>query len=251
MRSILIAAALTFMSFAGASAVMAGDFQASPVRVFLEDGAKSGMLALTNRGDTVVRLQLSGYAWDEGKTGAPRLTPTDSLVLFPSLLELGPGQTRRVRVGVSAKGNAREETYRVIVEELPDHGAPKRNGIAIRMRVSIPVFVDPRGNVARGEVEGARVEVKDGRQIIFTLKNLGDQHFKAGDISLKLEIKGRKDPLLAKVSGWYVLAGGLREHMVALPPEARCVTRATIGVETDFAGRLERELAVSDPACKR
>ncbi len=251
MRTLLLAAALAFMSLAGASSVRAGDFQASPVRVFLEDGAKSGMLALTNRGDTVVRLQLSGYAWDEGKTGAPRLTPTDALVLFPSLLELDPGQTRRVRVGVSTKGNAREETYRVIVEELPDHGAPKKNGIAIRMRMSIPVFVDPSGTLARGEVDSARVEVSGGRQLIFTLKNLGNQHFKAGEITLKLDVKGRKEPLLAKISGWYVLAGGVREHMVALPPEARCVTRVSVDVETDFAGTLERELAVSDPACKR
>jgi fimbrial chaperone protein len=251
MRTFLTAAALAVMSFAGAPSVMAGDFQASPVRVFLEDGAKSGMLTLTNRGDRPVRLQLSGFRWDEGKTGEPSLTPTDSLVLFPSLLELNPGQMRRVRVGVNTKDGAREETYRVIVEELPDHGAPKKNGIAIRMRMSIPIFVDPRGTVARGEVESARVEVKGERQLIFTLKNLGDQHFKAGDISLSLEIKGRREPLVTKLSGWYVLAGGVREHTVALPSDARCVTRATIDVQTDFAGRLERELAVSDPACKR
>lgn len=252
MHTIVIAiSTLAITSLIGLTPVMAGDFQASPVRVFLGDGARAGMITLTNRGDSVVRLKLSGFSWDEPPTGEPTLTPTEALVLFPSLIELGPGQTRRVRVGVSTRDSGREETYRVIVEELPDHGAPRKNGISIRMRMSIPIFVDSSGTAARGEVDSARVDVAQGRQFVFTLKNLGNRHFKAGDISLALQLEGRKEPLVTKVVGWYVLAGGVREHSVALPPEAGCVTRATIGVATDFAGRLERELVVSDPACKR
>lgn len=226
----------------------AGDFQVNPVRVFLSGGTQAGMVTVSNRGGGPVRLQLKGFAWSETLGGEPELTPTDRLVVFPTLLELGPGESRRVRVGLSAPAGAREETYRLLVEELPDHRTKDPKGVAIRMRMSIPVFSAAGNANTTGAVSDARVVAGPERKLRIELANLGDHHFKAGRIEVRLDLKGRA-PLHTQLSGWYVLAGLRREHLVALPKEARCVTHASISVETDAAGTLEWQRPVVDPAC--
>lgn len=234
--------------------VWAGDFQVNPVRVSLSSTAQAGMVTVSNRAGTPVRLQLQGFAWSETVGGEQVLTPSDRLVIFPTLLELGPGESRRVRVGLNSPPATAEETYRLIVEELPDHRTPDPKGVAIRMRMSIPVFAssDAGSDKAgpRGAITEAQVLPGRERKLRIELGNLGARHFKAGQIEVKLDLKGRP-PLTAKLSGWYVLAGKKREHLVTLPKEARCITRATISVETDTAGTLEWRNELVDPACAR
>lgn len=244
--SALVALALLLI---GAPA-MAGDFQVNPVRVSLSSASQAGLVTVSNRAATPVRLQLQGFAWSESVTGEPLLTPTERLVVFPTLLELAPGESRRVRVGLVGPAKAGEETYRLIVEELPDHRSKDPQGVAIRMRMSIPVFASAAETPARGAVSGARVLPGSPRKLVIELSNLGARHFKAGRIDVRLEVKGRQ-PISAKLSGWYVLSGLRREHIIELPNTARCVTRATITVETDTAGTLEWQNPVVDPACAR
>lgn len=232
----------------------AGDFQVNPVRVSLSPTAQAGMVTVSNRASAPVRLQLQGFAWSETLAGEQVLTPTERLVVFPTLLELAPGESRRVRIGLNGAPGTSEETYRLIVEELPDHRTPDPKGVAIRMRMSIPIFASSvDASVAggtRGAVSDTRVLPGRERKLRIELSNLGERHFKAGKIEVKLDLKGRA-PLTAKLSGWYVLAGKKREHLVELPREARCVTRATISVETDTAGTLEWQDELVDPACAR
>lgn len=248
--NILLGLALLTMS----TPVWAGDFQVNPVRVSLSPTAQAGMVTVSNRAGSSVRLQLQGFAWSETVGGEQVLTPSDRLVIFPTLLELGPGESRRVRVGLNGPPAATEETYRLIVEELPDHRTPDPKGVAIRMRMSIPIFAtsaDPSAEAGpRGAVTEARILPGRERKLQIELGNLGVRHFKAGKIEVKLDLKGRP-PLTAKLSGWYVLAGKKRQHLVELPKEARCVTRATISVETDTAGTLEWRNELVDPACTR
>lgn len=228
----------------------AGDFQVSPVRVSLSSTAQAGMVTVSNRAGAPVRLQLQGFAWSETVGGEQVLTPSERLVIFPTLLELNPGESRRVRIGLSGQPATTEETYRLIVEELPDHRTPDPKGVAIRMRMSIPVFATSGEGKALGAITEARVLPGRERKLRIELGNLGERHFKAGRIEVELELKGRP-PLTAKLSGWYVLAGQRRQHLVELPREARCITRATISVETDSAGKLEWRNELVDPACAR
>ena len=69
--------------------------------------------------------------------------PTDDLVAYPPLLNVGPGETRRIRLGSSVAATSIEHAYRVILTQL---AAPieRSNGVEMRMRFSIPVFVVPR-----------------------------------------------------------------------------------------------------------
>lgn len=208
------------------------------------------MVTVSNRAGAPVRLQLQGFAWSETVGGEQVLTPSDRLVIFPTLLELNPGESRRVRIGLNGAPASSEETYRLIVEELPDHRTPDPKGVAIRMRMSIPIFASAADSSARGAVTEARVLPGRERKLRIELSNLGQRHFKAGRIEVELERKGRP-PLTANLTGWYVLAGQKREHLVELPKEARCITGAKIRVETDGAGTLEWRDGLVDPACAR
>lgn len=218
-------------------------FRASPVRIYLGPEARSELVTLSNHGDRTVRLQVVAQAWSESPLGEQLLAPTDELVVFPSLLTLGPGESRQVRVGVVGVPATREATYRVIVTELPEPdlpGAP--HGVVIRTRLSLPVFATPAAAVAHPRVTDL-VLGPDG--LDFTLVNDGTRHARVGALEVTFEDpKGKTAP--TTIEGWYLLSGGRRDYHVALPAlgcvaHARVVVPVEIGV--DESTRLGSEAA--------
>ena len=74
------------------------------------------------------------------------MTPTDALAASPPLLQIGANAGQLIRlVRTAVDAPAAEESYRVLIDELPAPGTPVENGITIRLRYSVPVFVEPPG----------------------------------------------------------------------------------------------------------
>jgi P pilus assembly chaperone PapD len=71
----------------------------NPVRVLLSSSKHSEQLKLTNNGAKPARFQVTAHAWHETPDGRMELVQTNDLLFFPSLLEIGAGQSRRVRIG--------------------------------------------------------------------------------------------------------------------------------------------------------
>lgn len=202
-----------WLGIAAAASARAGNFQVSPVRVALDDKTRSVLVTLDNRGTTPLRLQIDAHHWDETPDGETLLEPTDEVVVFPSLLELGVGESRAIRVGTTTPADERERTYRIVVEEVPDTTRPT-TGVAIRMRLSVPVFVGRRGGAALPRLEAPTVDA--GRNLHMSVVNDGDRQFKP--LALVAEIsdgRGGKVPL--RIAGWYVLAHHRRDYVVPLP----------------------------------
>ena len=98
----------------------AGEFGVQPIKVYLSKDTTSVLLSVENEGDSDLRAQISGFAWGESANGKMELTPTDDLIFFPTLITMGPHETRSIRVGLAtAPATTAEKTYRVFVEELP------------------------------------------------------------------------------------------------------------------------------------
>ncbi len=91
-----------------------------------------------------------------------QLVQTNDLLFFPSLLEIGPGQSRRVRVGSTVPAGNSELSYRIIVEELPSAGRAA-GVVQVLTRLSVPVFVQPAAPrpkvVLKARVEGGQLQI--------------------------------------------------------------------------------------------
>ncbi len=194
----------------------ASDFMVEPVSVHIEKGASTQTLSIENRGANAVRLQVTGFAWEQTSASDMKLVPTDDLVFFPQLLEVAPGQHRAVRVGITTPGDGKtERTYRIFVEELPSLASqmgPMSMGVGVRMKLGIPIFVDPEKPAPRGEI--AIAGMRNGR-LSFELANHGNAHLLAQRIDVVGKNAGGAQVFDTPVSGWYVLAG--REHDFTVP----------------------------------
>jgi fimbrial chaperone protein len=130
MRS-LRCAAIAAVRFTALSMVLAAgqlahgaNLQISPVSISFQPGQNAAGIQLQNNGDTPLYGQVRVYAWDQ-RNGVDDLTPTTQLVASPPVIEVAPNSTQTIRLvrrpgaqGAAAAGAA-EQTYRILIDELP------------------------------------------------------------------------------------------------------------------------------------
>lgn len=199
-----------------ASAAWAAVVAVNPVRIHLSASRHSEQLKLTNNGAHTARFQITAHSWHEKPDGQMELVQTNDLLFFPSLLEIAPGQSRRVRIGATVAAGNSELSYRIIVDELP--AASRAAGVVqVLTRLSVPVFVEPAAPhpkvVLKTRVEAAELRI--------SLQNAGNAHFKATTLRVVARSKLGTTLLDKSLAGWYVLAFGRREYTLAIP-KAMC-----------------------------
>jgi len=206
----------------------AGTFDVNPVRVELsEKKGRSAQLTVTNRGKEALRLQASVFSWSQTESGEIYLEETEDIILFPSIITIEPGASRRIRVGTNADFGPIEKTYRVIVEELPSSKAEPTNGVRILTRVSIPIFVQPKRPQAAAQIEDVRVE---NGELSFTVRNNGNASFILHKVDVTARNAAGEVVFMRDLAGWYLLASGRRVYRLPVPPQV-CDRRTTLHVE--------------------
>lgn len=191
-------------------------FQVDPTRVDLSTGDQTAALVITNHGTAPLRLQLTAQGWQDDIDGVMQLVPTTAVVVRPSLVEVAPGRTRTVRVGLTTASTAVEQSYRLFVEQLPDRRVALGGRIEVLTRIGVPVFVAPTVMKTAGVVAPAVV----GGVGVVTVSNAGTVHTKLASVKLSVRTNGR-ERWVREVAGWYVLAGAQRKFAVELGGE-RC-----------------------------
>ncbi|MEI9942139.1 MAG: fimbria/pilus periplasmic chaperone [Pseudomonadota bacterium] len=205
---------ISFLVATYASAAWGTVVAVNPVRVLLSEGKHSEQLKLTNNGDKAASFQVTAHTWHETPDGHMQLVQTNDLLFFPSLLEIGPKQSRRVRIGSTVPAGNSELSYRIIVTELPSEG--KVPGVVqVLTRLSVPVFVQPAIPHPKPALT-ARVE---HGQLLISLQNLGNSYFKA--TFLRVIARSKLGPVLLDktLAGWYVLASTRREYSLTIPKD--------------------------------
>lgn len=233
------------MFFLGAALVIGGlgraaTFSVDPILVVLDKSNSSASIAVTNQTPQTLRLQVTGFAWTQSASGKLELRKTGDLVFFPQLLSLAAGETKRVRVGVTAAQGSKEKTYRIFMEQLPSLQsvlAPRgRAQVTLLLKVGIPVFLRPTGpQVVSGVVRNVSIH---GKTLAFDVVNTGNAHFSIQNVSVSAKNRAGADAFSQNISGWYVLAGETRRFEVPINA-SRCeaVNSLTFQVRTD-AGRF-------------
>lgn len=231
----------------GETIAFAGEWQVIPIRLEFDQTTRSGVLTVTNAGETPLTVNVDAYAWSQDATGKDQYEKSSELIFFPKTLTLGPGQERVIRTGIKVPAVSAEKTYRLFIEEVPTNRQPDGTGVALAIRFGVPIFSRPVKPEIAGELETLAIE--DG-VLQIPLRNTGNLHFRIGSI----QVTGRDAagaPLLEQEqNGWYLLHGVARTYRVELPPEL-CRDLDTLAVRVLGDGiELNGMTHVDQSACR-
>jgi fimbrial chaperone protein len=241
------------------------DFSIVPIGVVLTPQKSTDLITIHNRASKAVRLQLSGFIWDQTPEGKMKLTPTDEVVFYPPLVTVDANEDRIIRVGAAAPFGFAEKAYRLIAQELPpppeslSPGAEKAvvSKVIVLTKVSVPIFMKAPSTVHSDSI--VRAELRNGR-LSFLIKNDGNTHITLGRPLVQGLGAGDKSVFTSGNTPRtnYVLAGEAVPHEVDIPSKEcseirKLLILAPIGKPTgeyDSAGEtLKAELMVTPDKC--
>lgn len=174
MRRALRALACAVLAASAAAQAAPGGVSVSPVRVDLDARQRSAALTLTNTGTRSYRFQIEPMRWTQDASGEDLYTPATELLANPPLLELAPGTSRVVRVGLlGPQPQTVEAAYRLYITEIPQTQAVESTGLQILLRLGVPLYVAPAQSPRRELRWSARV---DGRTLQLHAENRGTVH---------------------------------------------------------------------------
>ena len=167
---LVCAAALVIAAIAPASAA---SLQVSPVTLELQAPTAAATLTLNNPGATPLKAQIRVMRWSL-VDGHERLEPATDIVASPPMAALQPRTDYTVRiVRLSKQAPVTEETYRLLVDEIPDKGSVAPGTVTMAFRYSIPVFFYPASTIAPALTWS--VESRDGKTFV-SATNTGTRH---------------------------------------------------------------------------
>lgn len=225
---IALAGAVTFGLWAVPAS--AGQFDVKPIRITLSKGAMSDTLTIENQASTPLRLQIGGYVWTSDANGGVRLSATDDLIVFPTLVTILPMEHRNIRIGFAGSPAEREQTYRITLDEMPSLESQlnpqQRQGLTVRTRVTVPVFFAPADPVEKADISDLRIS---RGTVHATFRNSGNVHTIVQEVGIIARDGAGRKVFAQQINGWYVLAGQSRDF-VSTVPRAECAKVRTIAV---------------------
>ena len=139
MRFRFLAAMLAFACLA-VTDVGAASIRVAPIQLVVAGGAATTTLRVWNTDKSPVQIQVRVFRWTQ-KNGEDVLTPTKDVVVSPPISTLKPGAENLIRIVRVAKTPVDEvESYRILVDQLPDPKANKPGVVSVLVRHAIPLF---------------------------------------------------------------------------------------------------------------
>lgn len=237
--SIVLVAALC-----SGTAAQGANLQISPVSISFQPGQNAAGIQLQNNGDTPLYGQVRVYAWDQ-RDGVDALTPTTQLVASPPIIEIAGKSAQTIRLvrrgaaGTAATPDGAEQTYRILIDELP-RGDPQQGNVAIRLQYSVPAFVLPADTQAAPQLEWSTFHRAGAWHL--RARNTGALHAQIGATSVTV---GSRDVVLSKGLLGYALPGRTREW--ALPADVAGALPATLAIDTTVNAKPQSARAAVAP----
>lgn len=216
----------------------AATLQLEPVSIRLTPASRSAVMQLRNRGAEPMNVQVRAFRWHQAG-GEDRLEITNQLRVSPPIQVIPPGGEQYVRILLAEElATQSEETYRLIVDELP--GAPAADGhVQMLIRYSVPVTLRPAG-LAPPALHFRLHQEPDGP--VLEAQNTGGKGAQLAELQLTTA-SGETIQLNSGLLG-YVLAGQVRRWPLSLPDGARAEQATSISAQVDGqAGSYALEVA--------
>lgn len=210
----------------------ASGLSVTPTQLDFAAGDSVQAVWLSNTGKEPLRAQLRVFAWSQ-PDGSDQLSASRDLMVSPPMFTIAPGTQQLVRV-VRA-GNTpvvgAEQSYRLLIDEVPDPAAPQKTTLEFVLRYSVPVFIGNDGSapVLSWQLDG------DGTQVRLQTGNRGSTHAQIADLVL-LDRDGKSVFEQQGLVG-YVLPGVTRRWPFTLTP---ATTRATT-IQARINGQTVRQ----------
>ena len=154
----------------------------SPIGLDLTSPEKAGAISLTNTADEPVNLQIRIFKWTQAE-GKDVLTETRDVLVSPPATTIKAEETYTLRVvRTSSQPVSGEETYRLVIDELPkpiDPRAPAQ-GVRMVLRTSMPIFFADKAAIADVKFTSWR----SGDKYYIEAVNAGTRHVKLAGITL-------------------------------------------------------------------
>ncbi len=131
--------AVLFFSLLWGGHARAQMLEIAPVSIMFMPEQRTASVTVTNRSTAPVVIQVRPFLWRENN-GTSTLTDTAALGVSPPFTEIAPGQAQSVRMVLRTPPGATEETYRLLIDQLPP---PNTTGVRVALRISLPVFIQP------------------------------------------------------------------------------------------------------------
>jgi fimbrial chaperone protein len=180
MRSIATALFAAAVAFAGFPAA-AGTLQVEPVLVDITAPGAASTVTLRNEGAAPIDAQIRVFKWAI-VNGKEQLTPTNDVVASPPSITLTPkGQYVARIVRVSKQPVIGEESYRLLVDQVPDLAQQRNGSVNLMVRYSIPVFF---GAPNKKNPAVAWSVATQGDKVTLTAHNSGDRRLRISALSL-------------------------------------------------------------------
>jgi fimbrial chaperone protein len=191
--------------------VVAASLQVSPVSFDLPATASATQLTLRNLGEESINVQIRVFRWSQ-EDGEEVLTPTTDLVVSPPAASLEPGQNHIVRlVRTSNQPVTGEESYRLLIDELPQPRETGQSTVSFVFRYSMPVFFSEDN----AQPELSWQTLVDGDKLVVRAQNAGTRHVRLS--GLQLTNASGESLSLAKNLAGYVLPDSSLQWSTPLP----------------------------------
>ncbi|WP_082718683.1 MULTISPECIES: fimbrial biogenesis chaperone [unclassified Sphingobium] len=214
----------------------AGALRILPVRIEMAAEKQFCSLTIANDDKAPATVQVRGFGWRKDANGIDLLDPDGGPVVNPSILSIPGGSSRLVRCSLPARSGSREESYRLIIDELP-MATVAPGTVRTLLRISMPIFRAPSG--AAPLLRWSVGKGADGRRTLI-LFNQGDRHVQVTAIDMTPAGAGGKVTRLDR--GFYLLAGG-RIDLPLESPDGDAIS----GVQVETAtGPLAASTAVAE-----
>ena len=164
------------------SSAQAGSLQVEPVLLDVTAPGATSTVTLRNEGTTPIEAQIRVFRWSL-VNGHEKLEPTDDIVASPPVVTLTPKANYVARIVRVAKSPVvAEESYRLLVDQLPDLSQQKNGTINLLVRYSIPVFF---GAVDKKSSKIAWSVTTSSNKVTVMANNSGDRRLRISALNLR------------------------------------------------------------------
>lgn len=225
MRVFTLAAA--FFAGLSVSPSQAASLRVAPVLLDIKAPTAASSLRIWNDAKTPINVQVRIFRWTQ-QNGQDVYTAAQDVVASPPMTQLKGGAENLIRIVRLSKAPLRaEESYRVIVDELPPAGKPQSGTVNLVVRHSIPVFFSP---ASTGDAQPVWKVTPQGKGYRVSVSNAGDRRIRIANLMLS----GGGQPI-ARQQGLvgYVLGKSAASFLV---PATGGRTGGTLKISADSEG---------------
>ncbi|RUV68975.1 MAG: molecular chaperone [Mesorhizobium sp.] len=212
MRSLalIVACLAAVLEFTGSSE--AASLRVAPVVLDLRAPTAASTIRIWNDARRPINVQVRVLRWTQ-QNGEDTYQTTNDVVASPPITTLRPGGENLVRIVRTSKRPVDgEESYRLVVDELPDPSRRVAGTVVLVVRHSIPVFFATTD--APGASPSWSVQQRRGGYLV-TVRNRGSMRLKISNLALSSggRAVARREGLVGYALGnstakWFVPATG-------------------------------------------